>query len=125
MDKALCYIQKIDEETAFIDRVKKEIDRLTKMKKSSESLVSRLKLNLVDSVNVFGEYDTGLYKVGVRVSKAVNIMDEGSIPNEFKTTESNVKIDKTAIKKAIGVGEIVEGAVIVENKSLSLGKPKK
>ena len=74
--KALAYIQRIDEETAFIDRVSKEITRLTKMKKTKQNLVDRLKGTLVDSVILFGEYNTGLYKVGTRTSQSIYVFDE-------------------------------------------------
>ena len=123
--KSLAYIQKIQEKEDFIDRIANEIKRLQAMKKSEMRDVDWLKSTLVNSVQLFGEYDTGLYRVKTRTSKSVNIIDENKVPTQFKTTEQTTKLDKTAIKKAIDAGDDVAGAEVVENKSLSLGKPKK
>jgi hypothetical protein len=123
--KALAYIQRIDEANGYVDRLTKEIARLTKKKKSQQALVERLKGTLVDSVTLMGEYSTGFYSVGVRTSQAVNILDESKLPAEYVTTEEKTKVDKTAIKRDIKAGTVIDGAEILENKSLSLGTPKK
>ena len=62
---------------------------------------------------------TGTFSVSKSYSKAVNILDENSIPDEFKI-EQAPKIDKTAIKKAIAAGNEVCGAEIVENESIRI-----
>ena len=80
---------------------------------------------MVDSVTLMGEYNTGFYKVGVRVSQSVNILDEDKIPVAYKTTEEKVKVDKAALKRDIKSGLVISGAEILENKSLSIGAPKK
>ena len=123
--KALAYIQRIEEEGVFIDRVKKEINRLKEIQKRSQNLVDRLKGNLVDSVTLFGEYNTGFYSVNTRTSKSVNILEEGNVPEAYKTKTETIKVDKTAIKKAIESGESVDGAEIVESKNVSIGKLKR
>lgn len=123
--KALAYIQFIEEEGVFIERVKKEINRLKEIQKRSQNLVDRLKENLVNSVSLFGEYNTGFYSVNTRTSKSVNILEESSIPDVYKTKYETLKVDKGAIKKAIESGESVYGAEVVESKNISIGKIKR
>jgi len=123
--KSLAYIQRIEEESVFVERVKKEINRLKEIQKRSESFVDRLKGNLVESVNLFGEYNTGFYRVNTRVSKSVNILEESKVPDTYKTKTETIKIDKSAIKRAIEGGDEVLGAEIVKNKNISIGKLKR
>ena len=122
-EKSLAYIQKIEEKESYVERLDKEIKRLTQMKKNEQRSIDFLKGSLVHSVGLFGEYDAGFYRVKTRTSQSVNILDEAEVSDQFKKAEEKVKIDKTAIKKAINSGDYVPGAEIVENHSLSLGKP--
>ncbi len=49
---------------------------------------------------------------------SVEIYDEKQIPDEYKTKVVTVKVDKTAIKKALKeTGEIIPGAKIIDNKT--------
>ena len=47
-------------------------------------------------------------------SKRVNISDESLVPEKFYRVKK--ELDRTAIKKALEVGDVVEGASLVEGK---------
>lgn len=83
-----------------IQGIKTEIDRLTKIKKAKENAVERLKNNV--------EY--AMKQKGI---DAITNLDV--IPADF--TKVEIKADKTAIKKAIKSGEVVEGAEIKVNQN--------
>ena len=55
-----------------------------------------------------------------RKSVSVDIVDETALPLEFLKIVEDVKIDKTAIKKAINSGVEVSGAVLKNNRSLQI-----
>jgi len=119
-EKTESYIEAINRKEAYIDRISKELERLGKVKKRQQSSIDRMKGKLIDAVTIFGEYDAGLYSVKTQDSKSVSILDESKIPKQFIVTEEKSKIDKTAIKKAINDGELVNGAVITVNKNLKI-----
>ena len=52
--------------------------------------------------------------------EAVEIVDEASVPDDFKTEVVTVKIDKTAIKQAIRGGGEVPGATLIQGTRLAI-----
>lgn len=57
--------------------------------------------------------EVGTFKAGYRKSESVEIINLDVIPADFIKVE--IKADKTAIKKAIKAGEVVEGAEVRTN----------
>lgn len=57
--------------------------------------------------------EVGTFKAGYRKSESVEIINLDVIPADF--TKVEIKADKTAIKKAIKAGEVVEGAEVRTN----------
>lgn len=100
---------------ADIQGIKAEIDRLNKVKKSKESTIETLKNNIQYSMQQKGieKLEVGTFKAGYRKSESVEIINLDVIPADF--TKVEIKADKTAIKKAIKSGEVVEGAEIKTN----------
>lgn len=43
---------------------------------------------------------------------SVEVFDEAAIPDEYKTTVTEIRIDKSALKKALGEGLAVAGAAL-------------
>ena len=97
--------------------IKAEIDRLTAMKKTKENAVERLKNNVEFAMKEKGidSMTVGTFKCGYRKSESVEITNLDVIPADY--TKVEIKADKTAIKKAIKAGEIVEGAEIKVNQN--------
>ncbi len=57
--KAVAYREVIGASESFISRIDDEIKRLQAIKKQKQSLVSRLKDNLLNAVKLFGEFEVG------------------------------------------------------------------
>ena len=64
------------------------------------------------------KFDTTKVAVSFRKSKAVNILDEKSIPMEFMRIK--VEPDKTAIREALKRELQVPGAALIENRNISI-----
>ncbi|EOU1926074.1 siphovirus Gp157 family protein [Clostridium perfringens] len=112
-------IKEIEADSIGIDE---EIKRLSALKKQKENAVKKLKEYVEFEMNGIGlnKVEGKLFKISFRKSKVVKVLDETKIPKEFikvKTTES---ISKTDLGKALKSGEIIEGAELVENKTLQI-----
>lgn len=112
-------IKEIEADSIGIDE---EIKRLSALKKQKENTVKKLKEYVEFEMNGIGlnKVEGKLFKISFRKSKVVKVLDETKIPKEFikvKTTES---ISKTDLGKALKSGEIIEGAELVENKTLQI-----
>lgn len=119
--KSIAYVEVIKQRESFNDRIDEEIKRLQAMKKSNDTLVSRLKSNLLQAVSIFGNYEAGFVKIGTRKSKQVVVdYDVNDLPKQYKTVKVTETADKVAIKKAIESGETVYGCRLVENVNLTI-----
>jgi len=118
--KAEGYVKAIKNYKAESDAIAEEIKRLQEKKKVCENAVNRMKTALSTSMDIFGmnKVQAGLFKISLTTSKAVNIIDENAIPENYKRVK--YEVSKTDIKKAIESGETIEGAEIVENKSITI-----
>ena len=68
--------------------------------------------------NLDSKLDTPKVMLSKRRSTFVDVIDEDALPMAFKREKVTVTPDKTAIKNAIGLGEVVPGAVMSERESL-------
>ena len=119
--KSIAYVEVIKQRESFNDRIDDEIKRLQAMKKSNDTLVSRLKTNLLQAVSIFGSYEAGFVKIGTRKSKQVVVdYDVNDLPKQYKTVKVTETADKVAIKKALESGETVYGCRLVENVNLTI-----
>lgn len=119
--KSIAYVEVIKQRESFNDRIDEEIKRLQAMKKSNDTLVSRLKSNLLQAVSIFGNYEAGFVKIGTRKSKQVVVdCDVNDLSKQYKTVKVTETADKVAIKKAIESGETVHGCRLVENVNLTI-----
>jgi hypothetical protein len=119
--KSIAYVEVIKQRESFNDRIDAEIKRLQAMKKSNDTLVSRLKTNLLQAVSIFGNYEAGFVKIGTRKSKQVVVdYDVNDLPKQYKTVKVTETADKVAIKKALESGETVYGCRLVENVNLTI-----
>ena len=119
-NKAEGYVKAIKNYNAEADAIAEEIKKLQAKKKVCENAVTRMKNALSTSMNIFGmnKVQAGLFKISLTTSKSVNIINEDLIPQDYKRVK--YEISKTDIKKAIEAGETVEGAEIMENKSITI-----
>jgi len=119
--KSIAYVEVIKQRESLNERIDTEIKRLQSLKKSNDTLVSRLKNNLLNAVSLFGNYEAGFLKLSTRKSKSVVVdYDVNDLPKQYKVVKVTETPDKTAIKKAIESGEEVYGCRLVENINLSI-----
>lgn len=106
------YIKNVESD---IEGIKAEINRLTALKKQKERNTEWLKTNIEYALKTKGidKLEVGTFKCGYRKSESVEVDDLTAIPSDYTKTE--VKADKTAIKKALKAGEEIAGVHIQTN----------
>lgn len=110
-------IKQINAEVSIIDA---EIKRLQSLKKTRKNAIDRLKNSLTNAMQTFdiASLETPLTKITFRKSKSVEYEDVEKLPAECIIIEK--KVSKTALKSLLEQGEKIEGAKIVENKSIQI-----
>lgn len=109
------YIKNLVADSKAIDE---EIKNLTARKKSINNKIDWLKQYLADDLQS-NKFETAKVVVSFRKSKAVEINPDAEIPNEFLIQQAP-KPDKTALKKAIQAGTVINGVSIVEKSNISI-----
>lgn len=110
--------------SAEVDAFKAEEKALTERRKAKERRMEQLKYYLAFSMQTHGDkkLDTPKVRLSFRKSTRTEITDEKLVPDEFKTVETVVKIDKkklgAAIDEAAKDGNAIDGAVRITSQSL-------
>ena len=118
--KSIAYLAVIKEREAFVTQIDEEIKRLTALKKRNNSLVDRLKENILNAVNLFGTIETQFNKFSIRKSESVEVLDVNELPKEFKVVKVTEQADKKAIKEALKSGKQIVGCSILTNSNLKI-----
>ena len=109
--EAYIHVQKeLENEIAGFDA---EIKRMTERKKTLESRVERLKAAQVQFMQATGQKsaNAGTFRLTLRESKSVDIVDESAIPSEYITViPSSARPDKKAMLAALKDGKEISGA---------------
>ena len=104
-----------------IEAMKNEEKRISEQRKTLENRLTKFKEYVKECMeqNGFTKIETTLGTLSIAKNPiSVEIYDEKQIPDEYKTKVVTVKVDKTAIKKALKeTGEIIPGAKIIDNKT--------
>ena len=104
-----------------IEAMKNEEKRISEQRKVLESRLTKFKEYVKECMeqNGFTKIETQLGALSiVKNPISVEIYDEAQIPDEYKTKVIEIKVDKTAIKKALKeTGEIIPGTRIINNKT--------
>jgi hypothetical protein len=112
------YIRNIE---LTIEAMKNEEKRISEQRKVLESRLTKFKEYVKECMeqNGFTKIETQLGALSiVKNPISVEIYDEAQIPDEYKTKVIEIKVDKTAIKKALKeTGEIIPGTRIINNKT--------
>ncbi|HFR3474274.1 TPA: siphovirus Gp157 family protein [Streptococcus suis] len=113
-------VKVIKNKEADVDRLKEEIDRLTKRKKSIENDITRLKTGLQGAFEITGheKVKTLLFTVSLANNQPSVVVDEDLLPKKYFI--QTLKPDKTAIKELLKAGKKVKGAVLQESRSLRI-----
>ena len=118
--KSLGYLEVISSKESFNNAIDDEIKRLQALKKNNDTIISRLKDNLLNAVKTFGEFEAGFNKFGTRKSSSVIVDDVNQLPKEYKNVKVTESADKAAIKKALKNGVDIEGCYIQDNQNLKI-----
>ena len=119
--KSESYIAVIKNREALNTQIDDELKRLQAMKKANNNLVLRLKNSLLNAVNIFGEFEVGLIKFGIRKSTTVEVTGiVNDLPKEYKTVKVTEQPNKAEIKKSLQRGEQIEGCALVTNYNLKI-----
>lgn len=112
------YIRNIE---LTIEAMKNEEKRISEQRKILESRLTKFKEYVKECMeqNGFTKIETQLGALSIAKNPiSVEIYDEAQIPDEYKTKVIEIKVDKTAIKKALKeTGEIIPGTKIIDNKT--------
>ena len=114
-----CVFRAVGEDS---DRIGREIERLTAMKKRLDRERERVKEGLDAACRALGvESVKGMYaNISYRASEQTVIDDELSLPEEYLTVKTTYTPNKTAIKEAIKAGKEVPGAHIERKKNIQI-----
>lgn len=113
------YIKELE---AFAEDIKAEEKKLKERREQAERKAEYFKTYLAACLDgaELSKLETARVRVSFRKSVSVDIVDETALPLEFLKIVEDVKIDKTAIKKAINSGVEVSGAVLKNSRSLQI-----
>jgi hypothetical protein len=111
------FIKHLENNIALAKEYKEQAEKVIRQR---TYLIEKLKEKLLTTIIrlELDEIKTDLFRISTRKSESIDITDESAIPNEYKVFEP--KVDKAAIKKAIKEGLKVSGAILKENKNLSI-----
>ena len=118
--KALNYIKVINKFESDILLAKMYKEQAEKVIKQKQTHIDRMKDALKNAVELFGDIQTDLYKIGLRASESTIIENEDDVPAKFKVIKQTIVVDKAAVKNAIKNGETVKGAYLQKNNNLSI-----
>ena len=104
------------------DALKNEIARLNERKKAIDKNVSRMKENLSEALLLSEKtkFKTDHFSFSFRKSETVVIEKDALLSSDYLTIKTTQTPNKTAIKKALKDGEIIEGATIQTNQNLQI-----
>jgi DNA-binding XRE family transcriptional regulator len=102
-----------------IDICKQEETRIATMRKKAENRIESIKKYLTPYVQHEGNIEAGTFKLSIRKSKRVELSDYFN-SSEYCNVKEVITPDKTAIKKAIESGIVIEGAKLVEQGNLQI-----
>lgn len=104
---------------ATVTARKAEVTKQKEMIEKETAQIERIKGYLIKSLN--GEkFKNERVSISYRSSTTVNISDADALPLEYMRTKTTFEPDKTAIKNAIAEGKTVEGAEIINKKTIQI-----
>lgn len=113
----------------FIKELKAESEMITAeekaLKERKESKIKKAEsltryLGNMMTMNAMPSFETSKVKVSSRKSEAVVVAENAEIPERYLVTKTEVKPDKTALKKAIKSGEEIPGVIVEERVNWSV-----
>ena len=121
-EKAINYTYVIKNYEADSQAIDNEIKRLKAMKEAKDNAIDRMKEAVRNAMLASGidKIESSLFKLSLRRSESVEVVNIDQLPESLVTVKKTVSADKVKIKEAIKAGEVVSGAVIIENYNLQI-----
>ena len=117
--------QKIENAALWLKNLKSDVTDLKAEKKAFEDRI-KSKQNKIDSLTAYlmaalngQKFETPRCAISYRKSESVNVTDLSKIPTDYLRF-APAEPDKTAIKAAIKAGETVDGAELIERKTVTI-----
>lgn len=108
---------------SFAEAIKAAEEQMARRRKAIEARAKWIKDYLKGNMESCGitRIESPWFRLSIqRNPPAVEVFDPVAVPDEFKRPVVEIKIDKTAIKEAIGAGRDVPGAKLVNGTRLSV-----
>ena len=117
--------QKIENAALWLKNLKSDVTELKAEKKAFEDRI-KSKQSKIDGLTAYlmnaldgAKFETPRCAISYRKSESVNVTDLSKIPTDYLRF-APAEPDKTAIKAAIKAGETVDGAELIERKSVTI-----
>ena len=110
------YIKDLQAEAVAL---KTEEHALYERRKTTEKKIERLS-DFIKFILKGERFQTSRVEIKYTKSQSVNVLDEKSIPDEFKTIITEKKPNKKAIKEALKNGMTVNGATLEEHNNIQI-----
>ena len=91
----------------------------TERKKAVDNKIENLERRLSERLQgrKYKDFDV---QISWRRSQSVEVSDVEALPEEFVVTETTSRPDKAKLKEALKLGEIIEGARLIENNNIQI-----
>lgn len=102
---------------AEAEMLKVEAAALTDRKRSTEAQIESLKRYIKDCMSKAGASKAGVLKQATltKPRKILRLVDEGSLPDQYREQVFSWKTDKKAIEAALNAGDVIKGAELVDS----------
>lgn len=111
-----CWIKNLRSDA---EALKAEADNMAKRAAAAEKRAESLSGYLA-AVLAGEKFQTPKVAISWRRSQAVEVLDQNRLPDRFLKETVTVKPDKIALKEALKNGEYIEGAELIERRSISI-----
>ena len=118
IENIACYIKNLLSDIEALKNEKKVLEQRAKTKENQAEYLKRYLSNFM-IMNKIPKFETPKCKISFRKSAVVIIDDENKVPNEYKKTNTEVKIDKTELKKYLKNNKC-DGAHIEEKENIGV-----
>lgn len=119
-DKAEACAVVLKDKRAFAQALKDERDSLDKRLRAIKAQADRLEDYITQCLEIAGTVETPRARLSIRKSQALDILDEGQVPDKYMRVKTTRVPDKIAIKAALKEGEYVPGCALVTNSNLQV-----
>ena len=98
------------------------VAKLNSRAKAKKAKAERLTEWLISEITRYGskKFETQKIKAIVRVGVKTNILDESKLPEQYIRVKTETSADKNAILAALKAGEVIDGAELIESKTLQI-----